>query len=448
MSKLRKAIKVILINLVILVVLVEIVSVAAYYFQSRTFFYAHSAHNIDPALSVTEPTGNQGGGQQLTVQQLHPYFGFIDKVGLAHPSPYSQTSHSANNFGFGSIYNYPFKKQSPNQFLVGVFGGSVAAIYAFFEMDRQILATSLKKLPALADKEIIILPFAIGGYKQPQQLLVMNYFLSIGQDLDLAINIDGFNEVALAYLNYQHGVESSMPSDFILLPMVNLATGNLSKEELELTLGIIRAKEGLANANRSLAASRTATGYELAWIQSHYLLQNYREDIAKLDQLRVAKGRSEQTYMQIPAGPSVSADQALSEMAERWAKASLMMKQLLDQRNIPYFQFVQPNQYAETPRVFSEKEKAVAFVQNSPFKLGAGKGYPLLLAELGKLQQAGLQAFSAVKNFDEVSEPVYADNCCHYNEAGNTIFCNFIASTITQALSKDARLNRPTAASQ
>ena len=448
MNKLRKAIKVIAINLAILAVLIEAVSIAAYYFQTGSFFYAHSTRNIDPDLAIPEAKANQDNGQATIVQQLHPYFGFVDKAGIEHRLPYLQSANPGNNFGFASGYRYPFKKQNPNQFIVGIFGGSVAANYSFFETDRRILAAALNQLPALANKEIIILPFAVGGYKQPQQLLVLSYFLSIGQEFDLAINIDGFNEVSLAYMNYQHGIESSMPSDFILLPMVKLATGDLSKDELELTLAILKEKEDLANSTSSLAAASTATAYELAWLRSRYLIRGYRENIVKLDQLRVAKGRSEQTFMQIPAGPTISADEALKQMAGRWSASSLMMKHLLDQRNIPYFQFIQPNQYAETRRVFSEKEKAIAFNENSAFKPGAEKGYPLLLEELGKLRQAGLNAFNAVNIFDDVSEPVYSDNCCHYNEGGSAIFSKYVARTIAEALSKDARFNQSAVAAK
>ncbi len=447
MNRLRKAIKVIVINLVILAVLVEVVSIAAYYFQNKAFFYGRSTRGIGPELTIPEATANQGGGQAANVQQLHPYFGFIDKAGIEHRLPYLQTGHPANNFGFASIYNYPFKRQEPNQFIVGIFGGSVAANYSFFEIEELILAKALKQLPALADKEIIILPFAIGGYKQPQQLIVLNYFLSIGQELDLAIDIDGFNEVALSYSNYKHGIESSMPIDYIFLPLVNLATGNLSKEELELTLAILKAKENLANSVKSLEAASTATGYELAWMRSRYFARSYREEIAKLDQARVAKGRSEQSFMQIPEGPKVSVDEAFKRVAERWSASSLMMKQLLDQRNIPYFQFIQPNQYVETQRVFSEKEKSIAFTfdDNTPFRIGVRKGYPLLLAELDKLRQAGLNVFNAVNIFDDVREPVYIDNCCHYNQEGTTVFCNYVARIITEALSKDARFNHTAA---
>ena len=42
-----------------------------------------------------------------------------------------------------------------------------------------------------------ILTDSLGGYKQPQQLLTLAYYISLGAEFDTVINIDGFNEVAL-----------------------------------------------------------------------------------------------------------------------------------------------------------------------------------------------------------------------------------------------------------
>lgn len=448
MIKLGKTLKVVTANLVILVVLSELASIATYYFWTGDFFYTRSSNKLDPGLTMpgAGATMDGGGVQQEMVQQLHPYFGFIDKVGVDHRTQYSQMSHLANNFGFASTHPYPFKKQNSNQFLVGVFGGSVAANYAFFEMEAQTLATAFEQLPELAGKEVIILPFAIGGYKQPQQLLVLNYFLSIGQELDLAINIDGFNEVALGYLNYQHRTEISMPSDFILLPMVNLATGNLTREELELTLEVVNKRDRLASSIRSLGASRTATGYVLTWLWAQNAMRSYRKQLVDLDQSHVSSGRSDQSYMQIPGVMALGEDEAFEAMVALWSRSSLMMKQLLDQRKIPYFQFLQPNQYVKTRRVLGKEERAVAFSEASPFLPGTLKGYPLLLDEITNLRQAGVNVFSAVEVFDSISEPVYLDNCCHYNKVGNLAFGNYVANSIAQILKSDTTLKQQFAA--
>jgi hypothetical protein len=120
-----------------------------------------------------------------------------------------------------------------------------------------------------------------------------------------------------------------------------------------------------------------------------------------------------------------------------------MMEQLLDQRNIPYFQFLQPNQYQSTGKVFGKDETSTAIDVASPFRSPIMKGYPLLLAALGRLRQKGVHAQSATNVFDTVKEAVYGDNCCHYNERGSRIFGEFVASTIQQAMSQDGRYALP-----
>jgi hypothetical protein len=39
------------------------------------------------------------------------------------------------------------------------------------------------------------------GWKQPQQPLALSYFLSLGAKYDVVMNLDGFNELALPFLN-------------------------------------------------------------------------------------------------------------------------------------------------------------------------------------------------------------------------------------------------------
>ena len=57
-----------------------------------------------------------------------------------------------------------------------------------------------------------ILTVAMPGYKQPQQLLALAYLLSHGAQIDVVVNIDGFNEVALPQAeNLPKGVNPFYP---------------------------------------------------------------------------------------------------------------------------------------------------------------------------------------------------------------------------------------------
>jgi hypothetical protein len=443
MKTLTKTLKVVTINLALLAVLVEATSIATYFFQTRSFFYGHSGDRKIVGLTLPAAATNEESKQATTIRQLHPYFGFIERVGMGHQLSFSKVIHISNNFGFASKYSYPFKRQNSNQFIVGIFGGSVAQNYSLFEMERNILAAELKKLPALADKEIIILSFAIAAYKQPQQLIVLNYFLSIGQDLDLVVNIDGFNEVTLSSLNERDGFDRSLPCSYVIVPLVRLADCNSSEEELKLTLDIIRNRRSLENSIKSIKASRFATGYLISWIRARLAQQRYRQELTDLDRLRTERMNSGQLSMQFPSRPHPYEDQVFREIVTSWSTSSLLMKQLLAQRNISYFEFIQPNQYEPTGRTFSKNERAIAIIESSNFRPGVVKGYPLLLAELAKLQQAGVNVQSAINAFDKVDGAVYEDDCCHYNERGIQIFGEFVAGGIVQALRKDGRYAVP-----
>ncbi|HBB95704.1 MAG TPA: hypothetical protein DC054_09970 [Blastocatellia bacterium] len=441
MRKLKTALKIVFINLAILVLLIEGVSVATYFKTTGKFFYAQSGSR--PIIGFSTLPTEQRREKEITQQQLHPYFGFADRVGLSHRLSDSQTDHVSNNFGFASVHPYPFKRQNPNQFIVGILGGSVATYYSYFELENNILSAQLKKLPGLANKEIIVLPLAMGGFKEPQQLIVLNYFLSLGQDLDLVINIDGFNEIVLSYINYKDGLDTSMPGDFAFMPLVNLATGNTSAEELQLTLQVLKDRKTLKDSITSAETSRTATGYLIACLRGRMAQRRYRQGVFDLNELRISSTRSGESLVQTPIRAIANEDQALEQIVASWASASLMMKQLLDQRHIPYFEFVQPNQYHPTGRVFSKDEATIAINPASNFRVPVTKGYPLLLAEIGRMQQNGIAVQSAVNVFDRVSEDVYVDDCCHFNARGNRVFGEYVANAIQQALSREDRYTLP-----
>src|SRR5262249_7754106 len=58
----------------------------------------------------------------------------------------------------------------------------------------------------------VIFSAAMSGYKQPQHAMALAYLISAGAQFDVAINVDGYNEVVLPYLdNYSRGVSPLFP---------------------------------------------------------------------------------------------------------------------------------------------------------------------------------------------------------------------------------------------
>lgn len=78
--------------------------------------------------------------------------------------------------------------------IVGLFGGSFSKLCYFS------LKSVLDRHSATLGKNFIVINFATDGYKQPQQLMILNYLLALGAEFDVVINLDGFNEVSLPRL--------------------------------------------------------------------------------------------------------------------------------------------------------------------------------------------------------------------------------------------------------
>ena len=131
---------------------------------------------------------------------LHPYLGFTRNADLKqHSFLFRSVSVPVNEFGFFGAS--PLKMQDSNRIHVALMGGSVAADVFLKARDR--LKVELSSLPQWQGKEISISSIALGGFKQPQQLMALNYFLSLGAHFDVIVNLYGFNEVVLPFVENQ-----------------------------------------------------------------------------------------------------------------------------------------------------------------------------------------------------------------------------------------------------
>ena len=412
------------VNVAIFCIVAELLAVALFYYQHGWLFYLDPYR---PALARVE----EAPGQGLTAVGLHPYFGPTHRPGIPFDLPPGLQSTetgpvvATNNFGFPSRYDYPFSKTNGRQFVIGVFGGSVGAFFCRIAATR--LEEDLRQRAFFRNKELVTLCFSHEGYKQPQQLLVLSYFLSIGQSFDLVINIDGFNEVALGAINDRYGWDVSMPSHEHLDPLINLVDqGTLTRAKLDSLYRITHDREllnGIAErSNRTSFAS-------IEFVLRHYygfVQRRYQQEVVTFDKLPSNAQSSSLVHVTPKVRPR-NGDAVFTDIAANWQASSAAMQQLLASRNVPYFHVLQPNQYYST-RTFSDEEKKVAFNDASPFKAGAQRGYPYLEK---MLEPRGL---NAVHLFDAERTPVYIDDCCHYSVTGNRILADFIAKAVLASL--------------
>jgi hypothetical protein len=135
-----------------------------------------------------------------------------------------------------------------------------------------------------------------------------------------------------------------------------------------------------------------------------------------------------------PTVPGRDRTSLFEDIARHWARSSILMHTLLAARRVPYFHFLQPNQYYST-RTFGDEEARAVRNDSSPFKEGAEKGYPHLVAEsqVRTLTDNQVRFFDATHIFDRERSAVYIDDCCHYTLAGNEILADFIAESISRS---------------
>ena len=242
---------------VVFFVFAELMALTAHYVETGGLFYTHDK-TYEDVLPAPE-------NRRLVRETLHPYFGPTHTPGIPYNIPETfRTSSSSpsrletNNFGFMSSYSYPFVKPRSDQFVIGIFGGSVGLWFCQVGVDR--LLEGLTQHPFFQDRQVIPLCFSHEGYKQPQEALVLAFFLSIGQQFDMVVNIDGFNDVALANFNNERGLDISMPSVQHLDPLINLVNqSTLTPEKLESLATIVRYRQQLTDLVGRIRTNRIAS---------------------------------------------------------------------------------------------------------------------------------------------------------------------------------------------
>jgi hypothetical protein len=406
----RRRLLVLAIQLLIFAVLVELGSVASYFYDTGQWYYGHR-----PVKALIAET-TRG---ELTGDVLHPYFGPIHRTGVRPET---------NNVGFGSPHKFPFMRANDRQFLLGIFGGSVARL--FCDRGAERLVAELRWSPRFAGRDIVPLCFAHEGYKQPQQLLVLAYFLSIGQQFDAVVNIDGFNEVALGTYNNDRGHDVSMPSPLHLDPLVSLIDRSTMTSPMLYSLAAInRDKERMnALAAQIQEAPLASWGFVLDRYYE-FTRDRYQKELARFETLATVPASS---LIQItPALKARRGDELYSDIADAWASASLLMRDMLAARSASYVHVLQPNQYYSRHK-FNDAEARLALNPATPFKPAVERGYPAL-RRAGQALGARETFIDATALFDTEMQPVFEDDCCHYTTRGYERLAELLAAKLAAA---------------
>lgn len=360
---------------------------------------------------------------------IHPYLGFV-----YNPDGWKKKHGGMPISEFGFIDNKsPVQKRSENKLLVGIFGGSVA--WWFQNIEAKNLIDEIGNIPKFAGKEIVLVPVALGGYKQPQQLMALSYLTSLGAEFDVIINIDGYNEVAL--VNYKSTVFPFYPRSW------ELRMVNTPSKEIQSSIGYI---EYLKDWRARVARFSYSKPYSLSvtlnttWsLYDRYLVNTLNTERIELDQKRDKRNRDYYHLFEVK-GPSYNynnREKLYADIAYVWVNSSLAMRNLAEANGADYFHFLQPNQYYPGSKQLNEEELKKAFDENFPHKSSVEMGYPQLIEASGRLLSSGENYHDLSMIFKDVSETAYVDTCCHLTELGNEIMRENILEVLTSHYNKE-----------
>ena len=365
------------------------------------------------------------GGQHI----LHPYLGFVLDPRVPPPTGIPYARHSV--YGFPGE-TPPFERTG-DRIVVALSGGSVAM--QIFLDERERFLEALRAHPSFRGKEIELVCFAMGGFKQPQQLMALNYFLVLGAEFDWWINLDGFNEIVLPLSdNLPAGVSLDYPRNWHLYaqkaPGRNLLIkmGEIAQVEVQ--------KERLRNLFSHTVASNSVSLLTLWEILDRAKEQRLYHLNETLKALAREAGPTPETSGPAYESGSPSKEKAREEACRVWKKSSILMARACAANGIRYVHFLQPSQYHTGSKVLTDEELLFAYAEGG-YHPAAETGYPLLIEAGRELGRQGVAFFDLTQIFREESRAVYADSCCHLNPLGTELLASAMAERIVTAWSSE-----------
>lgn len=296
-----------------------------------------------------------------------------------------------------------------SEYWVGIFGGSVAEIFAKNQQAVEDLEKSLSTLSQTKGRKVRVINLAMGGFKQPQQMIGFALF---GEPLDLAINIEGSNEVS-DFLFADH-----IPRDFPVTSLRYHYNGpgrgylQISRLVAELLdkLYFHQPFQPFRYSSATMTLMARTLSLSLAHL-SNYLFNEFQEKYCR--EIHCYPQREHE-------------NERLIQQWEKDVKDQFLLSRL---SKVPLFIFIQPSQYVEGSKKFSDWELKNAIDSSRSQHLTPR--YQMLLAKSHQLREKGLQIHDLVNIFEHRTDTIYTDSCCHFNDIGNQLMSKRIFQVIS-----------------
>jgi hypothetical protein len=401
--------------------------------EGRIFsFRAMRLRQLDTGDPAETAAAQTGAGFEV----VHPYVGFvIDPRGQsAHAANYRAAMRrccgvGVNEFGFLDDKE-PIQPRDPTRVIVGITGGSVA-FWVSVQAQEELVA-ELERAPLFRNRSIVLVRLAAGGYKQPQQLQILAYLLSLGAHFDLLINLDGFNEVALP------PVENLPQQVFPFFPRNWAARTNATPDR-----DYLRAVARLsALSERRSTAARWMLSSPARWsvlANSVWLYYDRRLAAQGLAEQETVRRGAEGEAAYVTTGPrwrDGSDGELYARLADVWRRSSLQMHGLATANGFKYVHALQPNQYVRGSKLLSDEERRTAYRESQPYRIGVESGYDDLIRAGEELLRNGVAFVDLTQMFRGSRETLYVDDCCHLSPDGNRMLARAIGRAVVEAMGR------------
>jgi hypothetical protein len=392
----------------------EVVGVVLFFRQSHQWIYANAGSNNDPTAGNAGRPIDVGG-------LLHPYFGYVQ---------HEQPKVHVNNFGFLLIpepdgtqcCDFPYVPKA-DEIVIAVLGGSVPEQLAVYFAANDNLLHALSDYPAFQGKKLKILELSQPGFKQPQSAIVLSYFLSIGQHVDIAITLDGRNELFVPMENQVRKLDYTWPVVWWDVAK-SLDRLNASSDRGE---GINIAYQGWRNLRYAYKAAqcRTGTCFVAYGLLAKYYGWREKKLIGRFGDVTHSTNFFGGDSGDHPAPLyTPSLEQVYDQAADFWARSARNMAALAQANGVTYLHFLQPlRHYGKQDAVIADGGAAA----DIPIKLG----YPIMEQRVVELRKEGYNIFDYTEVFGSATpDSVYMDDCCHFGPGGKKIMTERIAAEI------------------
>lgn len=409
-------------TLLLVIGILELASVGLWMFMPGSL---REREALDQHQETVALIGTERGNE---LEALHPYLGWVINPDAGVIPMQSERTWKANSLGF--IDDGPsVRKKAPDKFIVGVLGGSVAQQVT--TIGEEAFRARLSADPALQGRKIEIVRLAMSGYKQPQQLMALNYVLALGAEFDVVVNIDGYNETALAIS------ENAAAKLFIAYPrawyarlqdVVDPRTAAVSNRLLRIRA--TRQSRAQWIVRSFLRRSQTVS---LIWAAQDMQLKNQQGELS-IELRRYVEQNDAGFARQGPHQTFATEAEKFEHAADLWRNSSLQMHHLCTGLGIPYLHFLQPNQYHEGSKPLSEYEQKHCYAIHEAHAQAAKAGYPRLVEAGSRLASDGVSFHDMTGLFSQETDTIYNDYFCHYNSRGTNMLAEAVADQISKVL--------------